>query len=106
MLAMMFNSFPQSAVADVDAQMEAYCFCLEEFEFTDVAAAIRRVMKGGEGHERRAFVPSTAELCGEVQRRKEMREIAERRGLREIGETGKFVAIEGGKSLSQQEGCA
>ena len=71
-------------------------FSLEEFMFDDVSAAIRRIMQGGEGHERRSFAPSTAELCQEVRRRKEMREIMARRGMQEAGQTGKLVSIQGG----------
>ena len=97
LLAMMFNSFPQSGMADVDAQMEAYLFSVEEFEFIDVSNAIRRIMQGGEGHERRSFSPSTAELCQEVRRREEIRKICKAKGMREMGQTGKLVAIEGGR---------
>ena len=95
---MMFNSFPQSSVADVDAQMEAYVFAVEDQDVGDVADAIRRIMKGGHGHESRAFVPSTAELCAEIRKRQEIRQMIAAKNLREIGMTGRFVAIEGGKS--------
>ncbi len=73
-LAMMFHSFPASAIPDVDVQMEAYMLVIADFDFKDVMAAIRRIMEGGEGHESRSFAPSTAELCQEVRRRREIRE--------------------------------
>lgn len=76
---MMFHSFPASSITDVDVQMEAYMLVLADFEYQDVEAAIRRIMEGGEGHERRQYAPSTAELCSEVRRRKEMREIVSKR---------------------------
>jgi hypothetical protein len=95
---MMFNSFPQSLVADVDAQMEAYVFTVDEFDLESVADAIRRIMQGGHGHENRAFVPSTAELCAEIRKRQEIRQMVTAKNLREIGMTGRFVAIEGGKA--------
>ena len=98
LLAMMFNSFPQSSVADVDAQMEAYVFAVEDHDLDDVSDAIRRIMQGGQGHENRSFVPSTAELCTEIRRRQEIRQLLAAKNLREIGMTGRFVAIEGGKS--------
>ena len=90
---MMFHCFPQSSINDPDVQMEAYMFAVEEFDFVDVDAAIRRVVQGGEGHERRSFAPSTAELCQEIRRRKEMREIMHRREAR-----GEVTLIKGGKS--------
>jgi hypothetical protein len=94
---MMFNSFPQSGMADVDAQMESYVFAVEDYDFQDVADAIKRIMQGGAGHENRSFVPSTAELCSEARQRAEIRQLVATKGLREIGMTGRFVAIEGGK---------
>lgn len=78
-LAMMFHGFPASAVLDVDVQMEAYMHVLSDFEFGDVMAAIKRIMEGGEGHERRAYAPSTAELCQEVRRREEVRRLISNR---------------------------
>lgn len=94
---MMLTAFPQSAVVNVDGLIHAYMFAVEDLEFVDVASAIKRIMQGGEGHEGRAFVPSTAELCQEARRRKQMREIMQTRGLQEVGMTGKMIAIEGGK---------
>jgi len=78
--------------------MEAYVFTVEEFDLGDVADAIRRIMQGGQGHENRSFVPSTAELCAEIRRRNEIRQLLAAKNLREIGMSGKFVAIEGGKA--------
>lgn len=78
-LALMFNAFQTSAVVDVDLQMEAYLWAVEEFEYQDVKSAIERIMKGGEGHEGRAFAPSTAELCKEVRRRQSLRELLAKR---------------------------
>jgi hypothetical protein len=78
--------------------MEAYVFAVEDHDLDDVSDAIRRIMQGGQGHENRSFVPSTAELCTEIRRRQEIRQLLAAKNLREIGMTGRFVAIEGGKS--------
>lgn len=84
-LALLFSAFPQAGPIDVDLQMEVYLLAVEDFEFQDVDAAIKRIIQGGEGHESRSFAPSTAELCQEIRRRREMREIlGNRRTLRVV----------------------
>ena len=90
-LALMFHSFPQSAKVDVDLQMEAYVRVVEQFEFVDIMAAIKRIMEGGEGHEYRSTVTSTAELASEIRRRADMRQIIARRAQAEKEKSVKNV---------------
>src|SRR5690606_33315179 len=96
LLRLMFSSFPQSAVADVDDLMEAYLFAVSGFDVEDLSDAVQRITQGAIGHERRSFVPSTAELCTEVRRQKEIRRLVTASNLREIGKSNRFVAIDGG----------
>ena len=94
----MFGSFPQSAAVNFDLQLAAYVDAIKDFDVDSVTDSIDRIRHGGAGHEGRIHLPSTAELCTEIRQREEIRKMVMAKGLREIGMTGRFVAIEGGKS--------
>lgn len=79
---MLFASFPQSALADIDLQLRSYLDVVKDADLIDVTAAIERFRRGEAKTDNPQFCPSTAQLSIEVRERKLMREIIAKRDAR------------------------
>ncbi len=72
-LAVLFSSFPQSAVADIDLQLRAYVDAVKDAHLDDVLSAIDRFRRGEVPGNDGAFCPSAAQLCADVRKHQQVR---------------------------------
>jgi hypothetical protein len=76
LLERLFHCFPQSALANVDAQMRGYLDAVKDCDVRDVESAVGMFQRG-EVDVDRQFCPSSAVLCAEIRRRALVRRHAE-----------------------------
>lgn len=79
---MLFASFPQSALADVDMQLRSYLDAVKDADLVDIISAVDRFRRGEAKTENPHFCPSSAQLCLEIRDRKLLREIIAKRDAR------------------------